>query len=437
MAAAALSVTLIFSARMIAVNQHHLQVNMAAFNIDGLRTMALGALTEQHSWNLTIANNPDMACAQSSVVSCPALITHGEGILINLHGPDGRRLVDKRRFAGFTTSGVECDDFDENGNDRCPLRLEVRWRLECGGSPCRYPNEVVTVVFRYAPKNADPLIGNVARFNIVNFNRRGMSQEVSPVVACAAMNQTFIGFGKSVTGGSGIVTAANSMGCVPVSAFKGRTGFRGLIGDTGPRGPVGPRGPRGPAGVAYPAGTSPTSMASGPGGPGASGPGGPGGAGGPGAPTGPGIAAGTGGPLVPEGTDPATMCSTYPQICQWYLQYLNRYPEPAGAAYWASSLADGVSPDVIEEYFQLVAAGGDRVVEGLDEIGVWNDIAARKNLPTGFNGEFCTNAVECTSLSAEAHAEYSQVLDAYCAANPSKCYIVYGGNAETRRMAGE
>ena len=62
---------------------------------------------------------------------------------------------------GLTVGGATCTEFDSvNGNDRCPIRINLTVKLNCppGGSPCKDPSVVISAQFIYKSKTIDQSI---------------------------------------------------------------------------------------------------------------------------------------------------------------------------------------------------------------------------------------------------------------------------------------
>ena len=381
-----------FGVIITTVEAHRREVKRIAFisQLQSLREAAVAAIANQTAWqNTRNGNRTLMDCMTKFPATCGVPVPNAPAANFNLYDGTGKILINSNApTSGFDEYGKPCGNYLASGSRDCPVRVRTTWNIVCSGADgCKYPEEYVSVLFDYSPPPGTGYVVNLNRINLKAFSRTNLLDNQSPTVTCATRNLIFVGFGKTVLNGQRQPTNADVDGCVPLQAFKGPVGFRGFMGPMGPRGPRGPIGPMGPPGNTTPA------------------------------------------PLPePEPIDPqVAICNSYGQICALYSQYFGRFPDAAGAAFWASQLAGGQSLESIEANFQVVASGGQYVTTGFDRPTLWNDISASLGLPSGPVGDApCSGDVTCMQINAAATNQFNAAINSYCDANPGSCYIKYG-----------
>ncbi|KYG62960.1 hypothetical protein AZI87_17010 [Bdellovibrio bacteriovorus] len=230
----------IVSASMVAATHFQkmsiLNARKSAFSTISANLMS--TISQQYSWDKTIAQNPAMACIQTYPASC-ANDTKAKIILVN---GDGLRLTDPgKQQQGFNPDGSVCDNFG-TPNTSCLYQAEIIWSVHCtSATTCQYPEEKIEINFKYG----GPEQINLNAFNVLPRARTNLGDNLSPTATCAKAGKVFVGFKNSVTDGDGKTFTADSTGCLPLIAFTGPTGPQGAM---GARGATGAQGPRGPAG---------------------------------------------------------------------------------------------------------------------------------------------------------------------------------------------
>ncbi len=120
--------------------------------LESMRNQVIQALESEIGLANTIAANASMACVGTHT-DCSAQA--GASWPIKVMSPDGVLLVDSATATyGFFTDGAPCNTYDSvNGNDACPLRLNVTWRPICGPAPCLNPQNQFVGAFSIKEKN--------------------------------------------------------------------------------------------------------------------------------------------------------------------------------------------------------------------------------------------------------------------------------------------
>lgn len=283
----------VISSSLVQMNSYRKQQSQgrAESSLAMIRETILASINDQSSWDVTKTKNVLMSCDRSFPATC-ANNTSGK---IRIYNAASNLITDSTvSTSGFNYDGSVCNAFSAKGNDQCPFHASVTWKIQCANAQaCQYPEELVSVVFSYAPKSTSQVI-NLAAYNINNLSRINLGDNSSPMVTCVSMNKLFVGFGNSVSSGDGLVTTADAYGCVPLVALRGRTG---------PQGPQGPRGPAGSAG----SDAHTVSLAS---------------------------------SSVPL-NDPCTQSANAAAVCAAYSSELNRVPDQSGFDYYLSQLNSG------------------------------------------------------------------------------------------------
>lgn len=144
-----------------ALKQQH-QSN-TTFNAELIRRMIVTHLNDREAWQKTISDSPyntNLECLHRRT-SCL-----DKGGSFRLRDRANNIVYDPtNRNAGFSNGMQPCDAFDEaNGNDACPLRLELKWTPVCTGS-CVSPLVKVTGTFIYKSKSSK----RASSFNPANY----------------------------------------------------------------------------------------------------------------------------------------------------------------------------------------------------------------------------------------------------------------------------
>lgn len=91
---------------------------------------------------------------------------------------------------GLTFQGERCNSFSAGGNDNCPFRYDVYWRVQCLTSPCFKPQIEVVGKLTYSPSgNLKRRAINTDRFAFTAFRQNGSDL----VAACNALGGLFDG----------------------------------------------------------------------------------------------------------------------------------------------------------------------------------------------------------------------------------------------------
>ncbi|MFP5520676.1 MAG: hypothetical protein ACLGGX_12285 [Bdellovibrionia bacterium] len=207
-----------------------------------LRQNILGTIGNHYAWSQTRTKNFTMQCLSPSQPYCNP--NSSQRALLALYDSSGTLLYDSTDPQnGFTLSGQACNTYSVNGNDNCPIRIDIEWRGACAAVPCADMEDMIHINFAYSPSTKSfPL--NTSNYNVLEQPRTMVSNIDSPFLACAENQKIYIGSGQSFRG-----IAADAQGCVPYAAFVGPTGERGPTGFQGPQGPPGPSGPPGSSAI--------------------------------------------------------------------------------------------------------------------------------------------------------------------------------------------
>ncbi len=135
--------------------------------LDNFRSETLKNITSSQARNATELDHTHFVKTCDPVVP-PAIPGEGcskeyEGV-VKFLDENGDVFNDSTQLsAGFNFNGFPCNSFDPvNGNDQCPLRIEVRWRSACiptdSTGTCYLQKKFYLVKFKYKP--------NVAKFSL-------------------------------------------------------------------------------------------------------------------------------------------------------------------------------------------------------------------------------------------------------------------------------
>jgi type II secretory pathway pseudopilin PulG len=196
----------------------------------------INTLSNQISWDMTIANNTPMNCRKTYPSSC----ADNTSANIDLYDGNGNKILDSTGGISYRRDGSPCPS--GSSVDECPLTISLGWKVTCSTvEECKYPVDLLKLTLYHDP--TVPTKGfNPTAFNINWTSRRNLSKNSSPLITCIQYNKVFVGFGQSITDGAGTVHTADSNGCMSLNVFQGPKGFAGGLGPTGPKGDPGPPG---------------------------------------------------------------------------------------------------------------------------------------------------------------------------------------------------
>lgn len=196
----------------------------------------INTLSNQISWDKTIAMNTPMNCRKTYPSSC----ADNTSANIDLYDGNGNKILDSTGGVSYRRDGSPCPA--GSSVDECPLTISLGWKVTCStAEECKYPVDLLKLTLYHDP--SVPTKGfTPTSFNINWTSRRNLSKNSSPLITCIQYNKIFIGFGQSITDGSGTIHPADSNGCVSLNAFQGPKGFAGGLGPDGPKGVQGPPG---------------------------------------------------------------------------------------------------------------------------------------------------------------------------------------------------
>lgn len=196
----------------------------------------INTLSNQISWDKTIAMNPPMNCRKTYPSSC----ADNTSANIDLYDGNGNKILDSTGGVTYRRDGSPCPS--ESSADECPVTISLGWKVTCSTvEECKYPVDLLKLSLYHDP--AVPTKGfSPTAFAIDWTSRRNLSKNSSPLITCIQYNKVFVGFGQSITDGAGTAHAADSNGCLSLTVFQGPKGFAGGLGPTGPKGAQGPPG---------------------------------------------------------------------------------------------------------------------------------------------------------------------------------------------------
>lgn len=289
-----------------------------------LKQKIINTISNQASWDKTIALNPTMSCRASYPSSC----LNGVSANIDLYDADGNKVLDSTSGLSYRRDGSICPA--GGSAEECPLSITLGWKISCSTSEeCKYPVDLLRVTFFHDPAIESKGFNSIS-YDINWTSRKSIANNASPLITCVQSGKVFIGIGQSFIDTSGVTQIADPNGCVPLSAFKGPRGFTGALGIQGGPGIKGANGIVGPG-----AGLPPL-------------------------------------PPTPPITPPAPIsmtawCATSPQhnaICSSFLSRLGRQPDLTSAELYLNVLTSGGSIAQVEalmssslESLAQVAAG--------------------------------------------------------------------------------
>jgi len=175
--------------------------------IMSLKDSVRAVLTDETSWQLTVENltNTSLNCLKESASAggydCASQFNKDGEIKVLMSGSATSPYVAYRtgkssgtNFWGFNKIGSECNDFNDNGNPNCPIKMAITWKPQCGSAAaCKSPFIRVDVKFEFNQGNSGEHYGiNAARHNFF-ISRPGRSHTVEEV--CTSLGGALNGSG--------------------------------------------------------------------------------------------------------------------------------------------------------------------------------------------------------------------------------------------------
>lgn len=232
-----------FTASLGRLTEGRTQLNhaLARSSILTLREQVIALIGSHAAWQKTISHNPAMACMLGG--DC----VDGTTAAIDLYDSEDSLIVQtSNSLAGYALDGQACTSFSTSGVGTCVVRIELQWKVDCGGPPsCQIPEELMTIRFAF---NGDQVKLNPMRFDVGTdpptnnpYLIRGSLNPDTTVMRCAAKHRVYVGTSGVEAPGFSV----DAGGCIALEAFlgaKGPKGYKGQDGDLGPQGATGPRG---------------------------------------------------------------------------------------------------------------------------------------------------------------------------------------------------
>lgn len=204
-----------------------------------LKQKIINTLTNQSSWDKTIAMNTAMNCRKTYPSSC----ADNTNANIDLYDADGNKVLDSTSGLMYRRDGSQCPT--GSSLEECPVSITLGWKISCSTpEECMYPVDILKLTFYHDP-SVDKKGFNSLSYDINWTSRKSLSNNSSPLITCAQSGKMFIGIGQYLIDTSGTTQNADSNGCVSLASFKGPRGFAGALGPQGIQGPQGPQGPMG------------------------------------------------------------------------------------------------------------------------------------------------------------------------------------------------
>lgn len=108
------------------------------------------SLNRDCSWSNTVQDvlNASMTCLRDGS-NCSGQ----SGSILKLRDTTNTLVLDNTAAtSGFDPNGNDCNTFDEDdGNDECPLRIDLEWQAMCSGS-CETPQVEISANYKFRPK---------------------------------------------------------------------------------------------------------------------------------------------------------------------------------------------------------------------------------------------------------------------------------------------
>lgn len=167
-----------------------------------IRNNLYAAIINDASWELMKNVNSDMACLQSgtALTACPNAIPVGTPVpitatQIKVLDSVGALLYDPTSAtSGYDLRGNPCNAYDAtNGNDACPIRVNVSWGpADCAAASCPIPELVnVSIRFFYKPSTSNQqMAANVTRLNVNLLRSRAGAVAGYVVGTCGTANNS-------------------------------------------------------------------------------------------------------------------------------------------------------------------------------------------------------------------------------------------------------
>lgn len=199
-----------------------------------IRQNVLGLLSNQEAWNRTVSRVIQMGGSKMDCLNPNLTVYCTPGDNSSMGGPDplpifdamGTKIIDEAPTAGFTLNGGPCNTFDAvNGNDSCPIRVEVHWTAACvttrTDGKCWIPQSLIDVNFRFSAKNIKS-INAMNGLNDDRYNFRGISR-VDLDTKCGILCDCVKNGGIPLFQKPGWLGPDSGGGdiCIPITSLKG------------------------------------------------------------------------------------------------------------------------------------------------------------------------------------------------------------------------
>ena len=165
-----------------------------------IRQDLLGRIANQAAWRVGwLFRGSTTACLPRRTCR------NGDGGALIIADVSGQLYYDSSNPAqGFTLEGVPCTGFSATGaaaDATCVIRADVSWRARCedaaNGIPgsCTYPEELITIRFRYAAPVLDrTIVVNPAPFEVTDVPRMNLAATTGQI-RCADQSGFLVGQG--------------------------------------------------------------------------------------------------------------------------------------------------------------------------------------------------------------------------------------------------
>lgn len=234
------SVVSLAGAGLMSSSQQKLSRNEAKIVALELLQRTKTALNSPSDWQATLdANASKLECLRNPSVECPR-----GAELIEVHNSGNTPLFGANHSlineeSGFSSHGKSCASFDAvDGNDNCPLRVEVRFRPLCPDSgECKNVDAHFEISVMSRTSDGGSLLGTTTALKdrVVKKNNalayletcesipnaqwvNGQCQLNFPRVACENQNEFVLGFDND---GNPICSALNVEACPSGQIFRG------------------------------------------------------------------------------------------------------------------------------------------------------------------------------------------------------------------------
>ena len=129
-----------------------------------LRSHIWTAIQNEKAWEKTVA---DTANASFNCLRTATTCLDATGPLVLRDSMNGVVYDSTVPTNGFKIGGALCNTYDDlDGNDQCPLRMDLSWRAVCT-APCLNPQIKILGIVKFRPKSPDLRVAfNPAKYNI-------------------------------------------------------------------------------------------------------------------------------------------------------------------------------------------------------------------------------------------------------------------------------